>query len=378
MNSTARAMNAYLDNHSAAKPCSSALERMRAYLESEWGASFAPHQKGIEQAHALDGRVQALYDFAGAEPEDRFFFASSGADAIRQLLDLIYLEVSRRQGKSRFVASSLEDAPLLQGLKRLEEMGCYADIVPAGKDGRIDLKRLEEAIDPRTALVSVSQAQGLTGVLQPVGEIARICREKGVLFHLEATYAAGKQPLEMIGDYLTFAGDRMHGLKSSGALFAKASAPFAAPVLGGSVDVPSLTALSAAAQQAQLSMEVLGLETARLRSRFEEGVLEAIPQAEILFADSLRLPNVSLISFPGVHQEALLYTLHRKKVYAAIGGVYHQHLQRLLLSSGCSEREAFGAVSFALSRQTTEEEIDYAIGAIGESVRFLQSLSGGL
>lgn len=370
-------MTAYLDNHSATKPCSSALERMECYLEREWGASFAPHQKGIEQIQALGGRIEALYDFVNADPEDRFYFASSGADAIRHLLDCIYLELSRKQGKCHYIASSLEDAPLFYGLKRLEEMGCYAHIAPANRDGRIDLQWLEEAIDPRTALVSVSSAQGLTGVVQPIEEIAEICRKKEVLFHVDATYAAGKLPLEMVGDYMSFAGDRMHGLKSSGALFAKKGAPFALPS-GSSIDVPSLTALSAAAQQAALSLDILGLETARLRSRFEEGVLAAVPGVKILFGDSLRLPNVSLLSFPGVHQEALLYILHRKKVYATIGGVAHQHLHRLILASGYTEKEAFGAISFSLSRQTTEKEIVFAIDAIEEAVRFLQSLSGGL
>ncbi len=366
-------MHAYLDNHSAAKPCSSALERMKPYLEDEWGAFFSPHQKGIEQAHALSGKVEALYDFVRAKPEDRFYFASSGADAIQKLLDHLYLEASRKEGKTRYIASSLEDAPLLHGLKRLEELGCHAQIIPAREDGRVDLKELEEAIDPRTALVSVSFAQGLTGVIQPIEEIAGICRKRGVLFHVDATYAAGKLPLEIAGDYLTFAGDRMHGLKSSGALFAKSSVPF--PSLGSSVDVPSLAALSAAAQQAVLSMDLMGLETARLRSRFEEGILEEVPGAKVLFADSLRLPNVSLFTFAGVHAEALLYALHRKKVYATIGGVYHQHLHRLLLA--CGEEDA-GAVSFCLSRYTTEGEIDFAIAKIGEAVRFLQSLSGGL
>ena len=351
---------------------------MRPYLEEEWGASFAPHQKGIDQTLALDGRIQTLYDLVQAKEEDRFVFTSSGAEAIQQVLHSVYMERSRKEGKCRFVASCLEDAPLLQGLKRLEEQGCFAEIVPCKRDGTIDLERLKEAIDPRTALVSISWAQGLTGVLQPIEEIAALCKELGVLLHIDATYAVGKVSLDFIGDYLTFAGDRMHGLKGSGALFAKPHAPLASSLLGGSLDVPSLTALSAAAQQSMLTLDIMGLETARLRTRFEEGVLKAVPGAEILFADSLRLPNVSLLSFPGVHQEALLYLLHRKKVYAAIGGHYHQQLFRLALACGCKEQTAAGAISFALSRQTTEQEIDYAIDTIGGAVRFLRTLSGGV
>ncbi len=371
-------MSAYLDNHSATKPCSSALERMRPYLEEEWGASFAPHQKGIDQLHALDGRIEALYDLIGATDDDRFFFTSSGADAIHHVLNSVYLELSRKEGKCRFVASCLEDAPLLQGLKRLEEQGCFAEIVPSKPDGTIDLEKLRAAIDPRTALVSISWAPGLTGVLQPIEEIAAICRELDVYLHIDVTYAVGKVSLDFVGDYITFAGDRMHGLKSSGALFAKPGVPLVSSLAGGTLDVPSLTALSAAAQQSMLTLDIMGLETARLRNHFEERILQSIPGAEILFPDSLRLPNVSLLSFPGVHQEALLYLLHRKKVFAAIGGIYHQQLFRLLLACGCEEKVAAGAISFALSRLTTEKEIDYAIETIAGAVRFLQTISGGV
>lgn len=369
----------YLDNHSATKPCQSALERMKPYLEVEWGASFASHRMGRDQIAALDGRIQMLYDLVGAHSEDRFAFTSSGAEAVQQVLWSVYLEVGRKEGKCHFATSCLEDAPTIQGLKRLEEMGCFIKMAPSDQQGRIDINQLRELINPRTSLVSISFAQGLTGVVQPVDEIAKMCSEKGIYFHIDATYAIGKIPLSFTSDYLTFAGDRMHGLKSSGALFAKAGRPLSPLVPGASgIDIPSLVSLSAAAQQSLLTLDVMGLEIARLRGRLEKGVVDRVKGAKILFSDSLRLPNVTVIAFAGVHHEALLYALNRKKVYASIGGAYHQDLSRLLMASGIDEAVAKGAVSFSLSRMTTEAEIDAAIERIFDAASSLQRLSKDL
>ena len=338
---------------------------MKLYLEEHWGASFSPHRMGQEQIAALDGRIQTLYDLVGAKPEDRFAFTASGAEAIQQVYWSIYLEAARKEGKCHFVTSSIEDAPQIQGLKRLEDLGCFVEKASCDREGRINTAHLVELINPRTALVSVSLAQGLTGIVQPIQAIAQICREKNVYLHVDATYGIGKIAPEFISDYLTFAGDRMHGLKSSGALFAKANRPFSPLVPGAAgIDIPSLVSLSAAAQQALLTLDVMGLEVARLRDRLEKRLLERIPGSQVLFNDVLRLPNVAVIFFPRIHQEALLYALNRNKVYASIGGSYHQDLSQLLLASGHDGSIAFAAVSFALSRMTTEAQIDEAVERI--------------
>ena len=349
----------YLDNHSATKPCQSALERMKLYLED---ASFLPHRMGPDQIAAIDGRIQMLYDLVGAKPNDRFVFTASGAEAIYQVYWSIYFEVARKEGKCHFVTSELEDTAQIQGLKRCEDLGCIVKTVPCDKSGRIDIQKLSESINPRTALVSVCLAQGITGIVQPIQEIAKICQEKNVYLHVDATYGIGKISLEFISDYLTFSGDRMHALKSSGALFAKARCPLSPLMSGASgMDIPSLASLTAAAQQSILTLDVMGLEVARLREKLEKQILERIPGTQVLLGDSLRLPNVSVIAFPRVHQEALLYALNHRKVFASMGGGCHQELSRLLISSGYDERIAVSALSFSLSRMTTEMEINEAL-----------------
>ena len=307
----------YLDHHSATRPCSAALERMTPYLQEHWGASFAPHRMGQELIAALDSRYQMLYDLVGAKPADRCVFTSSGAEAVNQVFWSVFVERARKEGKTHLIVSNIEDAPTLQCAKRLEELGCTVKTAPANAKGEIDLEELAQLINPRTSLISVTMAHGLTGVIQPVDQIVRLAKEKKVLLHLDATYAVGKYPIEFPSDYLTFSGDRIHAM---------------------------------------------ALEIVRLRDLFEAEV-----HGQILYKDALRLPNTSLIAFENVHQEALLYFLNRKGVYATIGGPYAAHLSRIARDET--------AISFSLSRMTTEEEVLRGARVINETLRELRAIS---
>lgn len=364
----------YLDHHSATRPCSAALERMAPYFEEHWGASFAPHRMGQELIAALDSRYQMIYDLVGAKSTDQFVFNSSGAEAINQVFWSVFIEKARKEGKTHFIVSSLEDAPTMQCAKRLEELGCTIKIAPIDSQGQIDLDQLASLVNPRTALISVTMAHGLTGVIQPVERLVQLASEKGVLLHLDATYAVGKYPFSFESDYLTFSGDRMHAVKSSGGLFAKQGAPLVPFILGGNeqnglrggaFDIPSFMALSAAAQQALLYLDMMALEVVRLRD-----LLETQVPGNVLYSDTLRLPNTTVIAFEKVHQEALLYMLNRKGVYATMGGPYCQQLSRLVGNES--------ALSFSLSRMTTEEEVMRAGRIITECVRLLQTISEDL
>ncbi len=318
-----------------------------------------------ESVSSLDTRYQMIYDLIEASEKDRFVFTSSGAEAINQVFWSVFIEVARKSGKCHIIISEMEDAPTMMSAKRCEELGCTIKIAPV-VDGIIDVEALAALINPRTALVSITMANGLTGVIQPVEEVLSICREKGVLLHLDATYALGKYPLTFESDYLTFSGDRIHSVKSSGGLFAKETAPLIPLIVGGneqsglrggSFDIPSFMALSAAAQQAALYLDLMGVEVARLKQLFESLIC-----GEVLYKNALRLPNTSAIAFKGVHHEALLYLLNRKGVYANIGGSYAQYLPET-------------AMSFSMSRMNTEDEIRKAAEIINETVHHLQAIS---
>ncbi len=350
----------YLDR---ASPCSSALEWMRMSIE---GKDAPPAERCI----------QMIADLVGAEDKDPFLFTSSGAEAIGSVHWTAFIEIARKEGKTHFITCGSEDASMLQSLKRLEDLGCFVKIVPLDSSGRIDLEKLAELISPRTAMISVSMAHNLTGVVQPIEEISQLAKEKGVLLHVDATYALGKvaYPFEHV-DYLTFSGDWIHSVKGSGAAFAKFGKPLLPLVPGKTeVDTPSLIALGSAASQASLSLDTMSLEVARLRDRLEEKLTSGTP----LLQDAIRLPNVALLSFPGVHQEMLQHALQRKGVYASIGGSRSPLLSTQLMACGLDEITAQTAISFSLSRYSTQNEIDQAIAIIQETLTSLKRLSEDL
>ncbi|MES2273505.1 MAG: aminotransferase class V-fold PLP-dependent enzyme [Chlamydiota bacterium] len=378
----------YLDHHSATRPCSSALERMEPYFEEHWGSSLSPHRFGQQMLQGLDLRYQTIYDFVGADRKNLFVFTSSGAEAINQVFWSIFLEVARKEGKCHLITSCIEDAPTMQCCKRFEELGCFVKIAPINTSGQIDVEKLADLINPRTALISVTLAHGLTGVIQPIEEIARIAREKKVLLHIDATYALGKYSFsfdELGADFLTFSGDRIHALKGSGGLFVKEGSPLVPLILGGTeqggfrggaFDAPSFMALVSAMQQSSLFLDTMTLEVARLRDLLENEIIRIVPDARALFKTVIRLPNTTALVFPKVHQEALLYLLSRKGVYGSIGGAYCQHLSRTLIAANSEGAES--AVSFSLSRMTTEEEVIQAAHIIGETALYLQTVSEDL
>lgn len=357
-----------LNTHESPKACQPALGR-------------------LSEQSAAPALSSALFELVGASQQDQFVFTSSGSEAITQVLFSIFLEVSRKEGKCHFVTSALEDAATLQMMKRLEELGCYVKIAPLNGRGEIDVEMLSELLNPRTALISISMAQGLTGVIQPVEEIIKVASSKGIRIHLDANYAVGRYGFsfgEMGADYLTFSGDQIHSVPGSGALFAKSNAPLVPLILGGSgmrggsFDAPSFSALCSAAQQSVLSLDRMALEVARLRDLFEYEILSHVPEACVLFQDSLRLPNTSTICFSHVHQEAMQYMLQRKKLYACIGGTFSPHLHRLIAASGLDPMTARSSMSFSFSRMTTQDEIKRSVAIISEVVNSLRSISQGV
>lgn len=363
-----------LATHSLSSVCTAAMDRMTLYLNG-----------ALVSSADLEMRYQAIYELVGASFEDTFVFTSSAAEAVNQVFWSVFLEISRKTGKCHFIASSIEDAPTMQMLKRLEDLGCSVKFAPVNAQGLIDVEQLKGLITPRTALISVTVAHGLTGVIQPVEEICAIAKEKGVLLHLDAAHAVGKYDLSYLQpDYITFSGERLHAVKGSGGLFAKKGAPLVplivgggeqAGLRGGSFDVPSFMALSAAASQIFLNFDAMSLEMARLRDLLEKEIQFQIPEAKVLFKDTLRLPNTTAILFPGSHHEALLYLLERKGVFATAGGSYFQHLHRILAALNV---EGERALSFSLDRMTTEADVIRAASVIASEVRTLRTLSEDL
>jgi cysteine desulfurase len=365
----------YLDHHTISRPSPVVIERMNHYFRDKWGTLSAPHQKGQELYEDVDAALKKLYSLLGASDRSHFVLTAGGTEAIFQMLINFYLDEIRETGRNHLLTTTIEEAPILLSMSRLEEIGCVTRLLPVDEKGLLKLSALEEALKPKTALLSISWANALTGVIQQVPEIVRLCHAKGVKVHVNASAMVGKLPVsfEELGvDFLTFEGDKIHTPQGIGGIFQQ-NKPHAS-----SHHVAALSALSLAVEEELQRLEQFAMETARLRDMFEAELKHALPDSVILFQEGDRLPHISAVSFPGVMAESLLYILHRRQVYASLGGGQYQKLSSQLKSSGVSEELAQSAISFAISHETTEDDLAEALDVIVSSVRKLANLSAAL
>lgn len=315
-----------------------------------------------------ESEAEILQDL-GASSSDRFFFCSTAQDATDQLFLSVYLDLVRETGRTHFIL------PSDRSHKRLEKLGCTLKTLPLNEKGQIKVEALEEMIRPRTILVSLPWADPLTGVIQPLNELIAVCRKKEVLVHVDGCFAIGKlffRFSDLDADFFTFDGRYIHAPHGTAALLVHARTSLNS-LLATSLPLnpPALEALSISLKQTLAHSEHLCIETARLRDMLERGVAEVFPDAEPLFSKVERLPNVALIAFPGISAETLLFHLERQGVFATVEGV-----APLLMHLGVDPLVAHSAVSFALSYETTEEEILSAIETIGRVANSLKPLFG--
>jgi len=363
----------YLDHQTISRPSPAVIERMNHYFLHKWGALSAPHQKGQELYEDVDVALKKLHHLLGASERSYFVLTTGGTEAIFQMLTSFYLDEIRATGCNHLLTIAIEEAPILLSLSRLEQLGCVTRLLPVAENGMIKLSALEEALKPKTALLSISWANALTGVIQPVADIVRICHAKDVKVHLNASAMVGKLPIsfdELGVDFLTFDGDKIHTPQGIGGLFQKTKPHESRR------HVAALSGLSLAVEEEIERMGQFAMETARLRDTFEAELKIALPDTVILFQEADRLPHVTCAAFPGVMSEALLYYLHRRQVYASLGGGQFQKLSAQLKS--VSEELAQSALSFSISHETTEDDLAEALDIIVSSVRKLSNLSAAL
>jgi cysteine desulfurase len=377
----------YLDNSMTTRPSSAAVSAMMPFLSDKWGIPEAPHRGGEELMPFIGESYQALYGLLGARDIDEFVFTSSSAEAINQVILSTYLDVTLMTGKNQFITSHIDEAPAIMAIGRLERLDCVGKMAFPNKKGQITKEILSELITPRTALISLSWGNGLTGVINPIADIAALCQERGILLHVDVTHPLGKLDFNFADSGITFAtfnGDHLHAPKGSGGMFIRAGVKCSPLILGGieqgglragPYNVPGFIALGHAAKEAADCQALMCTEVARLRDKLERGIVAHYPAAVPFYSDQERLPHCMAMAFPGITSEALLYALNRKGLYACMGGGLFQQIALVLTAAGVPAALAECAISFSLSRETTEEDIDKAISLISAAATQLRALS---
>jgi len=348
------------------------------YFNQQMGLMPTPLQE-----RALREAYLTLYAYVGAKKEDHLIFTSSGAEAVNHAVFAAYVDITRKTGKNHFLCSALDEAPAIMSMGRLHEMGCVFQMVPAAPEGYVTIKSVAETLTPRTAMLSLSAANGLTGVIQPLSEIASLCQERGILFHVDATHLLGKSDFSFHDsgvDLLSFQGP----IPGMGVLLMRAGFEISPFILGGKeqgqmrggpLPVSALIECAKWTKKERSLTDHYCMEVARLRALFEEKVCGALPQAKVLFCDQARVPHITSFLFPGVESDALCYALSQKGLFANCGGNHLQHFAHILKACSFVAPACYSAASFAFAPTVTEEEIEKGAEIVCATVKHLQRYS---
>ena len=379
----------YLDNHATTRVDPRVLETMLPYFTEYFGnAASRNHSFGWAAEEAVEKARKQLADLIGASAKE--IVITSGATESNNLALKGAAEMYAQKG-NHFITAATEHKAVLDTCKRLEKRGCRVTYLPVRQDGLIDLDQLRDAITDQTVVVSIMYGNNEIGTIQPIREIGKICREKGVLLHTDATQAVGKIPVSVIDDnidLMSFTAHKMYGPKGVGALYVRRKNPrvqLTAQMDGGghergfrsgTLNVPGIAGFGKAAE---LCRESLPEEMARMsgmRDRLKNTIMAELDEVYINGSVEHRLPHNLNISFAYVEGESLLMGINDIAVSSGSACTSAPLEPSYVLKAlGAGDELAHSSIRFGVGRFNTDEEIDYTAHKVIEVVRKLRELS---
>ena len=359
---------------------------MRPFLEGGVGNPGAPHSLGLEARASLDGARAKVARLVGAAPTGVIFTASA-----TEANNLAIKGVAQRAAGRHVVTTAIEHVSVLNSCRDLEKRGFGVTYVGVDADGVVDPQAIARATREDTALVSVMAANGEIGTLEPLREIGRLTRERGVPFHVDAVGAAGRVPLAVDDahvDLLTLSSNDLYGPPGAGALWVRPGTRLVPLILGGGQEsgyrsgtenLPAIVGMGVAADlaRAEGAAEVARLRA--LRDRLLAGLLDRLSQARATGARGAgRLPHHASLVVPGVKAEAVLLELDLRGVAASSGSACSAATgepSHVLRAIGVSREASEGALCFTLGRWTGPGDIDFVLDAVPAVVERLRRLA---
>lgn len=377
----------YLDNAAATRLDERVLEAMKPYFFDVYAVATSQfgYSIGLDAREALDNARTRLAAALGANP-DEFIFTSGDTESSNLAIKGVALALEEKKGR-HIVTTPIEDFPVLHSVRALERQGFRATYVRVDETGRVDLDHLRESITPETILVSVQTANQEIGTLQEIRAIAEICREKGVLFHTDATHAFTRVPLdvrEIPVDLVTVSAHTIHGPRGIGGLYIRKGTPIKKILDGGFQEFdlrPGVENIPGAVGFTKAVELVTPEETARLqrmRDRLLERLLGEIPHTRLNGHPVHRLPHNANVSFRFVEGESLLLHLDMRGFAVSTGSAcFSRSLEasHVILGIGGDHERAHGSVRFTFGRYNKEEDVDRVVEAVADIVRELRRIS---
>ena len=380
-------MKVYLDNNATTKVDEEVVKAMIPYFSEYYGNPFSLHLFGNETGLAVTQARQTIADILKAKPNE-IIFTASGSEADNLAIRGI-AKAYKHRGK-HIITSTIEHPAVKNTFMDLMEDGFEITMVPVDENGVMIMDEFKKALREDTILVSVMHANNEVGTFQPIEEIAKITKERKIIFHVDAVQTMGKveiYPEKMGIDLLSFSGHKFHAPKGIGVLYKRDGVRLARIITGGNQEgkrrpgtsnVPYIVGLAKALQMAVANMKEEWNREETLRDYFEDEVSKRIPEIKINGKGARRLPGTSSITFKYLEGESMLLNLSLKGIAVSSGSACSSDsLQpsHVLLAMGVPAEFAHGTLRFSLSKYTTKEEINYTIESLVEIIGKLRELS---
>jgi len=379
----------YMDNNATTMVAPEVLEAMLPYFSKLYGNPSSMHTFGGQVGRAVRTAREQIAELINAEPEE-IIFTSCGTESDSTAI----LAALQAQPEKRHIVTTRVEHPavknLCRGLDSLTGHKHRITELPVESDGTLDLQRYEDSLGDETAIVSVMWANNETGVIFPIEEMAKIAKNRGVLFHTDAVQAVGKISIDLSTvpvDFLSLSGHKLHAAKGIGVLYVRKRTPFVPFLIGGhqehgrrggTENVASIIGLGKACELAARHITMENTTVRALRDKLEKDLLEKIPNAILNGHKTQRLPNTANVSFEYVEGEAILLHMDRFGICASSGSACTSgslEPSHVLRAMGVPFTAAHGSIRFSLSVYNTEEEVDFVLDKMPAIIANLREMS---
>ncbi|MBQ3136685.1 MAG: cysteine desulfurase NifS [Clostridia bacterium] len=377
----------YADNAATTPVSPKVVEAVIPYMTEFYGNPSSLYQTGQKAFRAVDKARQQVADALGAE-KDEIFFTSGGSEADNWAIKGA-AALGAKKGKKHLITTKIEHHAVLHTMQALEKQGFTVTYLDVYENGIVKLEDVEKAITDETCLVTVMYANNEIGTIQPIAEIGKLCKEKGVLFHTDAVQAVGHVAIDVKEqniDMLSLSGHKFHAVKGIGALYCRKGIRLPNLIEGGGQEkgrragtenVPGIVGLGVAITDMCADIEANAKKVSALRDRLFEGASK-ISHSRINGDREKRLPGNFSMCFEGIEGESLLLMLDMQGVCASSGSACTSGSldpSHVLLAIGLKHEVAHGSLRLSLSESNTVEDVDYILEVLPPIVDRLRQMS---
>ena len=380
-------MTVYADNAATTQMSDSVLKAMMPLLTDIYGNPSSLHSVGQIAKEHLEAARETVAECIGADPKE-IYFTSGGSEADNQAIRSAAY-IGARKGKKHIISSKFEHHAVLHTLDALKKEGFTVTLLDVYSNGIVKPEDVANAITDETCLVTIMTANNEIGTIQPIAEIGKICKEKGVLFHTDAVQAVGHIPVnvkDMNCDMLSVSAHKFHGPKGVGFLYARKGILLTNIIYGGAQErnkragtenMASIVGMSTAIKDATDHLQENAEKVTAMRNRLIDG-LKGIERSRINGDLEHHLPGTLNMCFEGIEGESLLLLLDAKGICASSGSACTSGSldpSHVLLSIGVPVEIAHGSLRLSISEYNTMEQMDHIVKSVPEVVSYLRSIS---